>query len=146
MSLSHRSGEIVTKDPESGADGVVYTFRRRLTIAEVNAGAELCPALPNHQYQLARVLMIAVGGAVTSNTSIEITGTQGGSPVDLASFAQADLVEDAVLGEADATFLAAGASFVENDEGTSLDIANTGSDITVATHIDVILQYTIKRA
>lgn len=146
MGLSHRSGEVVTTDPESGADGIVYTLRRRFTIAEVNAGVELAPAIKGYEYQLVRALMISVGGAATSNTSIEITGTQGGSPVDLASFAQADLVEDAVLGEADATFLAAGASFVENDPGTSLDVANTGAAITVATHIDVIVQYTLKRA
>lgn len=128
--------------------GRVRTGRFVVTTANVNAGATLLPAIPNVQYRIHDVAMIAVGGAATSSTSVDVLGTQAASSVKLFAGAVAGLTQDAVLraGAANGAVLASGASFAPCDVNTAVTISKTGSNLTVATAVHVLLTYEIVSA
>lgn len=118
-------------------------IRSRFTTAQVNAGATIVPAEPGVRYRLIDASIIAIGGAAGAVTTVNIAGTQSASAVNLVAFAQASLLQSALLraGGSGATILANGASFVANDANTALTIGKSGSDVTTATHFDVNLTY-----
>jgi predicted RecA/RadA family phage recombinase len=121
----------------------VRHFRRRCTIAEVNAGFTLLPAKAGIQYRMVDAIMIAIGGAAATATTVDILGTQAAASVKLVAAAVAGLTQSTV-GRAGATnfsVLADGASFVDNDVNTAISINKTGSNVATATHIDVLLSY-----
>lgn len=124
--------------------GDVQTQRFRVTIAQINAGFTLLAALSGFKYRLIDCLAIAVGGAVGAVTTVDILGTQTSS-VKLLAFAQASLTQSTVLrpGVSGTTVLADGASFVACDNNTAITVNKTGSDVTTATHVDLVLQYAI---
>ncbi|MGE0363364.1 MAG: hypothetical protein AB7R67_21810 [Vicinamibacterales bacterium] len=141
--------EVATLDAANGilrGAGIARNIRSRFTIAQVNAGATILPAVAGRKYRLIDVLGIAVGGAAGAVTTVDVLGTQGASGVKLAAFAQASLTQSTVLrpGVAGTAVLADGASFVQNDVNTALTIGKTGSSVTTATHIDVILTYALE--
>lgn len=125
-------------------DVAVRTLRQRVTIAEINAGLTLLAAVVGKSYSFVDCKAIAVGGAVGAVTTVDILGTQS-SGVKLVAYAQAGLTQSAVLkdGGASSAVLVDGASYIANDANTAITIGKTGSDVTTATHVDVILQYTI---
>jgi hypothetical protein len=53
----------------------MLTIRKRFTTAQVNAGATLLPAIPGLKYRLVDAYAIAVGGAMTTNTTADILAT-----------------------------------------------------------------------
>lgn len=124
--------------------GNVYSVRKRFTIAEVNAGDTILPALPGVAYRMLDCAAIAIGGAVGAVTTVDVLGTSTTSR-KLVAYAQASLTQSTVLraGESGAAVLADGASFTANDDNTAVTIGITGSDATTATHVDVILTYAI---
>jgi len=126
--------------------GRIFTYRKRLTVAAINAGATLLPAIPGAKYRITDAYAIAIGGAVTSNTTVDLKGTQASSVVKLVAFTQASLTQSAMVraGSAGGTLLADGASFAQCDANTALTIANTGSAITVATNVDIAFSYTLE--
>lgn len=126
----------------------VFQVRTRFTIAEINAGATLLPALPRHKYRILDMALIAIGGAVTGATDVRILGTQGAASVALLIAAVAALTQDALLraGAANATVLAAGASFVANDANTAITVGKTGGAGATATHVDVLVSYVVDNA
>jgi hypothetical protein len=126
----------------------VQNKRVRATIAQVNAGLELLPALNGYAYRLIDVLAISVGGAAAAVTTVDVLATQATAAVKLAAFAQASLTQSTVLrpGVSGTTVLADGASFVANDAGTAITVGKTGSAVTTATHIDLILTYAVEAA
>jgi hypothetical protein len=119
--------------------------RSALTIAQVNAGATLLAAAPGLKYRLVEASAIAVGGAAGAVTTVDILGTQGASSVKLVAFAQASLTQNAQLksGGSGAAILAGGASYAPNDVNTAITVGITGSAITTATHIHILLTYAI---
>jgi hypothetical protein len=123
--------------------GMALTVRRRFTIAQINAGATIVAAVPGMKHRLIDVIASAYGGAVGATTTVDVIGTQSASAVKLAAFAQANLTQSTALRPAvsGCTVLADGASFVQNDVNTAITIGKTGSDLTVATGVDVILTY-----
>jgi hypothetical protein len=125
---------------------VERTFRTRVTTAQVNAGLTLLPAIPGYKYRMTDMTLIAVGGAATTATAVIITATQAASGVSIISAAVAALTQSAVVKPhtASVTVLADGASFVTNDVNTAIAIAKTGSSMTVATAIDVVMTYAIE--
>lgn len=125
--------------------GRTLTIRKRFTVAQVNAGATLLPALPGIRYRMVDAFAIAVGGAVTSVTTVDILGTLSSSR-KLVAFAQANLTQSAVVraGGAGGAVLADGASFTPNDAGTAITVGITGASITVATHVDFTLVYSLE--
>jgi hypothetical protein len=126
----------------------MFSQRIRSTIAEVNAGKTLLPALPGFRYVVRDVKMIAVGGAVAAATTVDVLATQGAASVKLLAVAVAALTQSALVraGAANATILADGASFAPNDANTAVTIGKTGSTATTATNVDVIIDYAVEAA
>lgn len=132
--------------PDSSYAYKVHSQRFRVTIAQVNAGLTLLPAIAQRKYRMVDCVAIAVGGAAGAVTTVDILGTQATASVKLAAYAQASLTQSAALraGGAGAAVLADGASFAACDEGTAITIGKTGASVTTATHIDVTLSYVIE--
>lgn len=124
----------------------IRNVRSRFTIAQVNAGATLIPAVKGQKIRLVSCKGIAVGGAATGVTTVDVLATQAAASVKLVAFAQASLTRSTVLeaGASGAAVLADGASFVANDIDTGITVGKTGADVATATHIDVIADYVIE--
>jgi hypothetical protein len=124
----------------------VMQLRTRVTIAQVNAGLTLLPAVPGFAPRMIDVSLIAVGGAVTGATDVRILGTRAAGSVALLVAAVAALTQSALLraGAANAVILADGASFTPLDANTPITIGKTGGAAATATHVDVILAYVIE--
>lgn len=125
--------------------GVVLNVRKRFTIAQVNAGADLVAAVSGKSIRMVSCRAIAVGGAAGAVTTVDILGTLSTSR-KLVAYAQANLTQSTVLvdGGTGGTVLADGASYTANDAGTAITINKTGSNVTTATHIDVIFSYVLE--
>ena len=126
-------------------NGFPNTLRTRVTTAQVNAGLTLLAALPGWRYRINDVSLIAIGGAATGATSVDINSTQSAAAVKPLVAAVAGLTQNTLLraGAANATILAAGASFAVNDLNTAITINKTGGALATATAIDVIMSYTL---
>lgn len=140
--LSIPSGSLLSND--NGP--MIFNQRIRTTLANVNAGANLLPAIPGYKYRLIDTTVIAIGGAAAALTLLTIGGTQGASGVNLVTHTQATLLQSAALkpNSTGAAVLADGASFVQNDVNTAITIGKTGSSMTTATNIDVIITYAVE--
>jgi hypothetical protein len=135
------------------AFGVVKTFRQRFTVAQLTtAGLAFtsCPALPGVRWRMCDLIMIAIGGNVTTSTSINVAGTVAGSAVELAVVAAARLTRSlinrmgtpfATAGAESITSLADGASFTQMDANTALVAHSVGGTPTVATAVDMLIDY-----
>ena len=123
----------------------VLSMRKRFTIAEVNAGATLVAAVAGKSVRMVNCKAIAVGGAAGAVTTVDVLGTVSTSR-KLVAFAQASLTQSTVLtaGGTGAAVLADGASYTANDAGTAVTVGKTGSNVTTATHIDVIFDYVLE--
>jgi len=121
------------------------TLRTRVTLAQLNAGFTLLPAVPGFIYSLIDAMLIAVGGAATTGTSVNIIGTRAAAPVQLVVVAIAALTQSAAVraGATNAVILADGASFTPLDVNTPITVITVGSAMTVMTNIDVTLEYVI---
>lgn len=115
------------------------TIRKRVAIADVNAGATLVPGRAGIKYRLLDALAIAIGGAVATVTTIDLIGTLT-TDRKLVAFGQAALTQSTVVraGGTGGTLLADGASFTANDAGAGIKVGKTGTDAATATHIDFI--------
>ena len=124
--------------------GAIMNVRRRFTIAEVNAGATLVPAVAGRTIRMVACKAIAVGGAAGAVTTVDVLGTLT-TARKLVAYAQANLTQSTVLadGGTGAAVLADGASYTANDAGTAITVGKTGSNVTTATHIDVIFDYVL---
>jgi hypothetical protein len=124
--------------------GMVQNVRQRFTIAEINAGATLVPAVAGKSIRMVSCKAIAVGGAAGAVTTVDVLGTLS-TGRKLVAFAQASLTQSTVLtdGGTGAAVLADGASYTANDAGTAVTVGKTGSNVTTATHIDVIFDYVL---
>ena len=127
---------------------VLFSVAFRKTIAEINAGSTLLPALPGFKYRVTDMRKIAVGGAAAAATTVDILATQAGASVELMASAVANLTQSAILraGATGGDVLADGASFGSNDVNTAITAGKTGADLTTATHIDFFIEYVIERA
>jgi len=126
----------------------VRQVRRRCTIAEINAGVTILPALQGYKYRLVDAFAIAIGGNAAAVTSVDLMATLSSARI-LVSFLVAGLTRSTVLRAGAATngvVLADGASFTANDANTIISAIKAGSDVTTATHIDLCLSYVIEAA
>lgn len=124
----------------------VRNVRTRVTIAQVNAGLTLVPAIAGQKLRMVDAKITAVGGAAAAVTTVDILGTQATAAAKLVAYAQASLTQSAVLkdGGSGAAVLADGASYAACDTNTAITIGKTGSNVTTATHFDVVLSYVIE--
>lgn len=120
-------------------------LRRRVTAAEVNAGLNLLAAIPGFRYRLNDVSLISIGGNAGGATTVDIRGTQAASSVNLLAAAVAGLTQNTLLraGAANAAILAGGASFIECDVNTPIQINRSTANLTGSTHIDVLMEYDV---
>ena len=123
-------------------------LRQRVTLAQLNAGFTLLPAVPGFIYALCDCKLIAIGGAATTGTSVNVIGTRAAAPVQLVAVAVAALTQSALVraGAANAVILADGASFTPLDVNTGITVITVGSAMTVMTNLDVVLDYSIYQA
>lgn len=126
--------------------GGSYTSRFRVAVADVNTGLTLLPALAGYKYRLLDAYAIAIGGAATTGTTVDLLGTQAAGSVKLVAFGQAALTQSALVraGASGGVLLTDGASFAINDVNTAITIGKTGSSFTVVTSVDVVLTYAIE--
>jgi hypothetical protein len=125
------------------SDAAVQNIRVRKLAADIDTGFDLLPAIAGKSYRIISCSAEAYGDAVTASTSIDISGDDG-SAATLFSFARGDLIENAMLLDATATTLAAGASYVANTAGTAISAKTVGTAIATATGIDFIVTYVIE--
>lgn len=125
--------------------GMVQNVRQRFTIAEINAGATLVAAVAGKSIRMVSCKAIAIGGAAGAVTTVDVLGTLS-TGRKLVAFAQANLTQSTVLtdGGTGGAVLADGASYTANDAGTAVTVGKTGSNVTTATHIDVIFDYVLQ--
>jgi hypothetical protein len=130
--------------------GVLKQQRTRVTLAQINAGFTLLPAVPGVRWRIDDIKMIAVGGAVAAATDVRVLGTRAGSSVALGIAAVAGLTQSTVLrlgtpfataGTASIVALTDGGSHSQLDANTAVTVGKTGSTATTATAVDVILSY-----
>lgn len=135
-------------DRLSASNDVAFVHRERVAIADVNAGYTLLPAVQGYKYRVSDMVMIAVGGAAGATTTVDILATLAAASRKLLAVAIAALTQSAVVraGAANASVLADGASFTENDINTAITINKTGAALTTATAIDVIIIYELIQA
>lgn len=124
----------------------VQTIRTRFTVAQINAGATLLPAVPGFAYRLVDAVLVAIGGAASGATDVRLLGTRAAGSVVLLAVAVAALTQSAVVraGAANAAVLADGASFTPLDANTAVTVAKTGGALATATHVDVIASYVLE--
>lgn len=146
LEASTADNDVIEVETFNADPGAVRHIRSRFTIAQVNAGATILPALANRKYRVCDMALISVGGAAGAVTTVDILGTQSASSVKLLAGAQANLTQSALVraGGTGGTILADGASFVANDTNTAITIGKTGSNVTTATHIDVLMSYVVE--
>lgn len=127
--------------------GTPISARRRFTIAEINAGVSWILGASGQKLRLIYASAISIGGAAAAVTTVDLTGTQNSSTVKLVAWAQASLAQSTELrsGASGATILADGASYAPCDANTGFNVSKTGSDVTTATHIDIIAVYAAER-
>ncbi len=130
---------------EDSLQGSERTLRTRVTLAQLNAGLILLPAVAGFIYSLIDATLIAVGGAAAVGTSVNIIGTRAAAPVQLVVVAIAALTQSAVVraGAANAAVLADGASFAPLDVNTGISVITVGTPMTTLTNLDVVLEYTL---
>lgn len=123
--------------------GEVRSLRLRTTLAQVNAGGNLLPALPGVKWQLTDFVMIALGGNAATATSLNIQGTSGAATVQLAVVAIAALTRSAVVraGATNAVVLADGASFLPMDVNTAVRYQSVAATMATATGFDFFIDY-----
>jgi hypothetical protein len=148
LTFSDKDGYVV--DFKAGAvgaqHGAVVNIRKRFTIAEVNAGATILPAIAGRRYRMVDAAIIAVGGNAAAHTSIDILGTVSTSR-KLVAFLVAGTTQSTLLRAGAATngvLLADGASFTQNDANTAITVSKTGSDVTTATHVDIHFSFVVE--
>ena len=128
-----------------------HTTRTRVTLAQVNAGYTLLPALAGYAYRLTNWSVTAIGGAAATATSVDLIGTRGAVAVRPAVNAVSAMSENTRigLGHANSVILAAGASFTPLDANTALTIgtqAASAGNLATCTHVDVTLDYALESA
>lgn len=123
------------------------SLRTRVTLAQLNLGITLLPAIPGWKYRMLSMAMIAIGGNAAAATSVNIVGTQAAGAVQLMVAAIAGLTRSTYLeaGFAGGVILADGASFAQNDANTPITLANVGAAMTTLTNIDIIMSYQIEQ-
>jgi hypothetical protein len=128
-----------------GFNDNVFHHRERFTIAQIDAGQTLLPAIPGYKYRIVDMAIISIGGAYAGATDVRILATQAAASAALLIAAVAGLTQNTLLraGAANATIIAGGASFVDNDNNTAITISKTGGASSGATHADFLVSYVL---
>lgn len=127
----------------SGGSGV-FNIRTVTLVAAVNTGATLLPAVPGLKYRLIEAVLISVGGAAATATTVDIKGTQAAASVKLVAAAVATLTQDAIVKMTTANTLASGASYAQNDVNTAITIGSTTNNLATTVSMHTIITYVLE--
>lgn len=109
------------------------------TIAEINAGKILIPAVTGKKIRIVDI-DAKVAGNFATGTSVEVEDSNG-TPVVALSYAVAALTDGSFL-EADTANVTIGAGYMADlTSGASLNITKTGSDFTGGTSVTLMIVY-----
>ena len=139
-----------------GGGGIVYTTRHVCTLAEVNAGHEILPAVTGRKYRMVNCKIFTGGhnlAATAAATGLSINGTQTTGKA-LFTALLAACTADAVcgIGSANTSVLpdtdnSGSPSFLACDAATAItvkDVSAGNHDLITSHEITVILDYTIE--
>jgi hypothetical protein len=129
-------------DPTGAALNQVYSVEATVSIANVNSGFVLIPAVTGRTLKVVRVLEEAVGGAVATCTDVRISDTNS-SPVDVALTLVAGLTQGTFLDEANSAVTVEAGFGVPLTANKGIQIRKTGGTCATATSVFVIVMYKI---
>ena len=123
------------------ANKPVFTVYHKATTAEVKAGHVILPAASGVQYKILHATMQAIGGSATTSTSVDLKDTD---EVSIIACPVTLLTQDEIVDSgASATIVASDISGAVAS-GKGVMIQDTAKNtLTVATHISVVVEYTI---
>jgi len=112
----------------------------QLTTAQVNAGVFVVDPIAKRSITVVDAWVRAIGGAATSNTSIDVVDSVTGTVA--VSFAQAQNTQNTTLraGATGATATYVGTAL---GAGEGLKIANVGTACDTMTHLDYVILYRV---
>lgn len=124
--------------------GGVFSVSASLTLAQVNAGTIILPAVANQTYKVQHVSIQAIGGAAAACTLVEVADTAA-SPVVAMSSTVAGLTQNTRVTEASAATIAVTSAFAPTalTAGKGIQVLSTGSACTTATSFNVVVFFTI---
>lgn len=127
-----------------GGDSVL---RSRQSVASVNAGGTLLPAIAGWKYRINDINLISIGGAASGATAVVVNATQATVTVALLTAAVAGLTQSTLLraGAANAAILADGVSLVANDVNTAITFGKTGGALATSTFIDFFISFSLEK-
>lgn len=123
--------------------GLTQSVSATLTLAQVNTGALLVPAVTGQTFKISHVFLQATGGSTAACTSVDIEDTAGTPLVAFAATA-ASLTSGTVVTEATAsgvTLTKWAPLTLTTSQG--IQIVHVGSACTTATGFNVIIYFTV---
>lgn len=120
----------------------IYEYSGVLTIAQINSGTIIVPAVTGRTLKVIRIFEQAAGGSTAGCTAVQVTDTTG-TPVVATSTTAATLTSGTVVTESTAsgvTLTTFGTALTANQ---GLQVIKTGSSCTTATGIEFIVMYSI---
>jgi hypothetical protein len=126
--------------PRQGS-GVPIVQRFSVTAAQVNSGLALLPAVAGQRYRVLDAKVIAKGGNAAGATAVVLQGVQSTSTVSLMSATVGALTQNTWVGTNSANVTMLATADTQCDANQPLSIAKTGSNLTGATEVVVILTY-----
>jgi hypothetical protein len=121
--------------------GVVYSVSATLTLAQINAGIVILPAVTGQTYKVSHFLMTATGTAATC-TSVNISDTAG-TPVNAAAVAIAALTSGTPVDETISGVTLTAFAPTTLTAGQGIQIRHVGSSCATTTSLAVTVYFTI---
>jgi hypothetical protein len=124
----------------TSSDPRIRCSQGSLTVAQVNAGAIITPAMPGRILTVVDGWLRAIGGAAGTSTGVYCQDTSG--TVIAVEWLIAALTQNAIarVGAANVTSTNVGTILTQND---GLKIIKHGADVDTATSIDYCIFYTV---
>ena len=122
--------------------GVTYSVSASVTLAQVNAGITILPAVTGQTYKVNHFLLTAVGGTTAGCTSVNISDTTG-TPVNAAAVAVAALTSGTPVDEAIANVTLTAFAPTALTASQGIQVRHVGSACTTSTSFNVIVFFTI---
>ena len=122
--------------------GGTFSVSANVTLAQVNAGITILPAVTGQTYKVSHFLVTAVGGTTAGCTSVNISDTTG-TPVNVVAILAATLVSGTPIDETitGLTLTAFAPTALTASQG--IQVRHVGSACTTSTSFNVIVYFTI---
>jgi hypothetical protein len=122
--------------------GSTFAVSASVTLAQVNAGVTILPAVTGQTYKVSHFLLTSVGGSAAGCTSVNISDTAG-SPVNAAAVAVAALTSGTPVDEtiSGVTLTAFAPTALTASQG--IQVRHVGSACTTSVTFNVVVYFTI---